>query len=246
MEAHLVVELRQFCLYTPQLIAHNPRRLEQRLEDQRPGRAACHPRLVLAEATFGGAKLAALGDLLDEILPGGHRVLVFSQFVDHLTLVRGYLDDRGVSYQYLDGSTPVGKRRAAIEAFQAGEADAFLISLRAGGFGLNLTAADYVVHLDPWWNPAVEDQASDRAHRIGQLRPVTVYRLVARDTIEDRILALHHKKRELATSLLEGGDGVARLTDGELLDLVRAGRSDASSDVPAVSSAPKRAARRKP
>jgi hypothetical protein len=202
--------------------ADGRRRIQLLAAITRLRRAASHARLVLPEAELAGAKLAALGELLDEILPGGHRVLVFSQFVDHLTLVRAFLDERGVTYQYLDGSTPPAKRRAAINAFQAGQGDAFLISLRAGGFGLNLTAADYVVHMDPWWNPAVEDQASDRAHRIGQTRPVTIYRLVARDTIEDQILALHHKKRELAASLLEGTEIAARMTEEELLDLVRA------------------------
>ena len=105
-------------------------------------------------------------------------------------------------------------------AFQAGEADLFLISLRAGGTGLNLTAADYVVHLDPWWNPAVEDQASDRAHRIGQTRPVTIYRLVMADSIEQRIVDLHRAKRELAEELLEGADTAGRLTKQQLLDLI--------------------------
>nr|MBK7068062.1 SWF/SNF helicase family protein [Deltaproteobacteria bacterium] len=112
-------------------------------------------------------------------------------------------------------------RKAAVDGFQKGEGEVFLISLKAGGFGLNLTAADYVVHMDPWWNPAVEDQASDRAHRIGQARPVTIYRLVARDTIEDRILGLHHRKRELAAGILEGSDLAGRMTEEELLGLIR-------------------------
>ena len=99
--------------------------------------------------------------------------------------------------------------------------DVFLISLKAGGFGLNLTAADYVIHLDPWWNPAAEDQASDRAHRIGQLRPVTIYRLITTGTIEEKIVHLHHRKRELADSLLEGTDSAGRLTPEEMLELLR-------------------------
>jgi SNF2 family DNA or RNA helicase len=109
-----------------------------------------------------------------------------------------------------------------VAAFQAGGADLFLISLRAGGTGLNLTAADYVVHLDPWWNPAVEDQASDRAHRIGQERPVTIYRLIMQDSIEERILQLHRDKRDLASDILEGGEVSARLSEEALLDLIRA------------------------
>ncbi len=153
---------------------------------------------------------------------------MFSQFVDHLTLVRQYLDARRIAYQYLDGSTPEPKRRAAVAAFQSGEGELFLISLRAGGSGLNLTAADYVIHLDPWWNPAVEDQASDRAHRIGQQRPVTVYRLVAKDTIEERILALHASKRDLADGLLTGTEDGGRLSYEEMLALVRGAGEEAS------------------
>ncbi|MBK8257728.1 MAG: DEAD/DEAH box helicase [Polyangiaceae bacterium] len=184
-------------------------------------RAASNTRMVLPDAQGPSSKLAALGDLLDDLLPNRHKVLVFSQFVDHLALVKEMLDERGVSYQYLDGSTSMAARKLAIDSFQAGGSDLFLISLKAGGFGLNLTAADYVVHMDPWWNPAVEDQASDRAHRIGQSRPVTIYRLVARDTIEDRILLLHHRKRELASGILEGSDLAGQMSEAELLDLIR-------------------------
>jgi len=108
-----------------------------------------------------------------------------------------------------------------VEAFQAGEGDVFLISLRAGGLGLNLTAADYVIHMDPWWNPAVEDQASDRAHRLGQQRPVTIYRLITQGTIEERILQLHASKRDLADSLLEGADTSGKLSAEALLKLIR-------------------------
>jgi SNF2 family DNA or RNA helicase len=142
-------------------------------------------------------------------------------FVDHLTPVRAFLDERSIRYQYLDGSTPIAERQARVAAFQAGDGDLFLISLKAGGTGLNLTGADIVVHLDPWWNPAVEDQASDRAHRIGQTRPVTVYRLVTRGTIEEQIVALHAEKRELADSLLAGAETSARLSADDLLRLLR-------------------------
>ena len=108
-----------------------------------------------------------------------------------------------------------------MEAFQAGQGDVFLISLKAGGLGLNLTAADYVIHMDPWWNPAVEDQASDRAHRLGQQRPVTIYRLITKGTIEERITELHAQKRDLADSLLEGADLSGKLSTEELLELIR-------------------------
>ena len=149
------------------------------------------------------------------------RAVVFSQFVKHLKLIREHLDKAGISYQYLDGSTSMTQRKERVDAFQAGEGDVFLISLKAGGSGLNLTEADYVVHMDPWWNPAVEDQASDRAHRIGQTRPVTVYRLVAENTIEQKIIKLHQQKRDLADSLLEGGDISGSLGAKEMLALIR-------------------------
>ena len=185
-------------------------------------RACCNPNLVAPELGLASSKLALLGEVLEELLENRHKALVFSQFVDHLSLVRAYLDEKGVSYQYLDGQTPLAERKQRVEAFQAGKGEVFLISLKAGGTGLNLTAADYVIHLDPWWNPAVEDQASDRAHRIGQTRPVTIYRLVAKDTIEERIVSLHRHKRELADSLLEGGEISARIGAEDLLELMRA------------------------
>jgi hypothetical protein len=184
-------------------------------------RAACHPELARPGIGIPSGKLALFLEVVDELRGGRHRALVFSQFVDHLSLVRAALDERGIPYQYLDGSTPPAARAERVAAFQAGTGDLFLISLKAGGTGLNLTAADYVIHLDPWWNPAVEDQASDRAHRIGQQRPVTVYRLVMRDSIEERIIDLHARKRDLADSLLEGGDASARLDTEALLALLR-------------------------
>ncbi len=165
-------------------------------------RGACHPRLVIEDERIESSKLNALRQLLDDILPRGHRVLVFSQFTRHLALVQEALDDAGISYLYLDGSTPAGQRTRLVERFQAGEGQVFLISLKAGGTGLNLTGADYVVHMDPWWNPAAEDQASDRAHRLGQVRPLTVVKLVAQGTIEERVLALHEQKRRLASSVI--------------------------------------------
>lgn len=184
-------------------------------------RFCCHPQLVMKNATVSGSKLAVFADTVEELLENRHKVLVFSQFVDHLALVRTWLEQKGISYQYLDGSTPALERKKRVDAFQAGQADVFLISLKAGGTGLNLTAADYVIHLDPWWNPAVEDQASDRAHRMGQLRPVTIYRLVTQDTIEEKILALHAEKRDLADSLLEGGDVAGKMDTAALLRLLK-------------------------
>lgn len=190
-------------------------------EIMRLRRACCHPKLVLPESSLSSSKLKLFGETIDELLAGKHKVLVFSQFVDHLSILREELERRGVSYQYLDGSTPVKKRHQRVNAFQSGDGDVFLISLKAGGTGLNLTAADYVIHMDPWWNPAVEDQAADRAHRIGQQRPVTIYRLITRGTIEEQILELHASKRDLADSLLEGTDGSSRLSVDELLAMLR-------------------------
>lgn len=184
-------------------------------------RACCNPALIDANASVPSSKLETFLGLVEELIRNRHRALVFSQFVGHHGLIRAALDQRGISYEYLDGSTPAADRERRVAAFQAGQSDLFLISLRAGGTGLNLTAADYVVHLDPWWNPAVEDQASDRAHRIGQERPVTIYRLIMEGSIEERILALHRDKRDLASELLEGGEVAARLTEDELIDLIR-------------------------
>jgi SNF2 family DNA or RNA helicase len=185
-------------------------------------RACCNPALIDAAAGVPSGKLDAFLDLVQELIRNRHRALVFSQFVGHLGLVRDALDARGIRYEYLDGSTPSAERERRVAAFQSGAADLFLIRLRAGGTGLNLTAADYVVHLDPWWNPAVEDHASDRAHRIGQERPVTIYRLIMQDSIEERIRCRHRDKRDLASGLLEGAEAAARLNEDELLDLIRA------------------------
>ncbi|MBZ4423203.1 DEAD/DEAH box helicase [Myxococcus sp. RHSTA-1-4] len=181
---------------------------------------ASHPRLFDPSSKLESSKLERLMELIEELRAEGQRALVFSQFTSHLSLVRDVLDARGIPYEYLDGQTPAGARAERVRAFQEGDAPLFLISLKAGGFGLNLTAATSVIHLDPWWNPAVEDQASDRAHRIGQERPVTVYRLVARGTIEEQMLSLHEHKRALVAGVLEGKDQAGRLSTQELLALL--------------------------
>jgi superfamily II DNA or RNA helicase len=195
-------------------------KLEILAEITRLRRFCCHPQLVFPDAQHVGSKVESFLTLVEELRENGHRALVFSQFVDFLDIVRASLEERAISYEYLDGSTPKADRKRRVDAFQSGGAPLFLISLKAGGFGLNLTAADYVIHLDPWWNPAVEAQASDRAHRIGQERPVTVYRLVTKDTIEEQIVELHAGKRKLADQLLEGGDVAGKLSTDELLDLI--------------------------
>lgn len=184
---------------------------------------ACHPRLVDNSWKKSSAKLDLLLSLVDDLRDEGHRALVFSQFVKHLEVIRQSLDERDITYQYLDGGTPAKERQRQVDMFQNGDADLFLISLKAGGTGLNLTAADYVIHLDPWWNPAVEDQATDRAHRIGQDRPVTVYRLVAQGTIEEQILQMHADKRELVAGVLDGTDRAARMDTEDLIQLIKEG-----------------------
>lgn len=184
--------------------------------------AACHPKLVDKGWKGGAAKLSRLLELLKDLGAAGHKALVFSQFTQHLALVSDALHREGVVFSYLDGQVPLAERQRRVEAFQAGKGgDIFLISLKAGGTGLTLTAADYVLHLDPWWNPAVEDQASDRAHRIGQDKPVTVYRLISEGTVEQQILSLHQEKRELVDALLSGADQAGKLSAAELLALIR-------------------------
>ena len=186
--------------------------------------AACDPRLLGLPREFGdddSGKLVALRDLVQTSVEGGHKVLIFSQFVSMLQLIKRALDEDGVAYEYLDGSTK--DRADRVENFQRDDGPPiFLISLKAGGSGLNLTAADTVIHFDPWWNPAVEDQATDRAHRIGQTKVVTTYRLVAKGTIEEKILELAEKKRELVGAVLtEDVGGAKKLTKGDLEDLFK-------------------------
>jgi len=202
-------------------VAEGQQHIKMLAEIMKLRRACCHPSLVMAESTIESSKLKAFDNLMIELKQNNHKCLVFSQFVGHLHLLRERLIANGISFQYLDGSTPVSQRQQAVNAFQAGEGDVFLISLKAGGSGLNLTAADYVVHMDPWWNPAVEDQASDRAHRMGQTRPVTIYRFIAKNTIEDKIVALHQHKRDLANSLLEGSDSISKLSPADMMALLQ-------------------------
>jgi SNF2 family DNA or RNA helicase len=154
-------------------------------------------------------------------------VLVFTQYVEMGRLLSAHLTRSGVDHRFIHGSVPVRDREAMVAAFQAGEFPVFLLSLKAGGTGLNLTAADHVIHLDRWWNPAVEEQATDRAYRIGQTKPVQVHRLVTRGTIEERIAELLTRKRALADAVLGGGEAaLTELSDSELRDLVTLRRDE--------------------
>lgn len=183
--------------------------------------AACHPALVDDSLQFQSAKVTRFTEIATELIQNRHRALVFSQFTSFLSLIKKALDEKGIPYLYLDGSTPIKEREKLVNGFQQGTTPLFLISLKAGGTGLNLTAADYVIHLDPWWNPAIEDQASDRSHRIGQTRAVTIYRLIAQNTIEEKIIELHKSKKSLADSLLEGSNMSHKLSREDMLALLR-------------------------
>ena len=177
----------------------------------------CDLRLLKLEnvkPTNASGKLDMFAELLEEVIDGGHRVLVFSQFVTMLTLLKERLTEDGIEYCYLDGSTT--DRGAVVEKFQTNAAiPVFLISLKAGGTGLNLTGADTVIHFDPWWNPAVEAQATDRAHRLGQTKVVTSYKLITRDTVEEKILILQNRKREIIQATLGGEEEFAAALNWE-------------------------------
>lgn len=183
--------------------------------------AACHPALLNSELQFPSSKLELFWSVLEEILESGHKVLVFSQFVKFLKIIEKEFASKKISYLYLDGKTSQKRREEMVNKFQEGIGEVFLISLKAGGVGLNLTAADYVIHLDPWWNPAVENQATDRAHRIGQTRPVTVYKIVTEGTVEEKVMALHGQKLELAKGILEGSEVPTKLDPKFIFELLR-------------------------
>ena len=182
--------------------------------------AACSAQLIEPKWTGECSKITTLMELLQGVIEGGNRALVFSQFVSFFVLVRQELDRLGIPYFYIDGSTPLKQRAEMVDAFQNGTHSLFLISLKAGGLGLNLTGANYVFHLDPWWNPAVEQQATDRAYRIGQQQAVTVYHLVSHHTIEEKIIRLHQTKRDLAENILAGTDASYKLTGKDLMEMI--------------------------
>ncbi|HEV6964383.1 DEAD/DEAH box helicase [Roseateles sp.] len=225
-ERHFLEALRRDARAAVAQAAADPERgapMQVLAELMRLRRAACDPRLVSPELGLVGSKMAEFERIVRELVEGGHKALVFSQFTDYLDLLGERLTQMGLAFQRLDGSTPQAERTKRVAAFQRGDADGgevFLISLKAGGFGLNLTVADYVLIVDPWWNPAAEDQAAGRAHRMGQQRPVTVYRLVTAGSVEERIIELHRDKRGLAEGMLEGDGQVAPLDAAALAALL--------------------------
>ncbi|HWP98086.1 MAG TPA: DEAD/DEAH box helicase [Syntrophomonadaceae bacterium] len=166
----------------------------------------CHPSLFIENYSGGSGKLELLMEVLQDAIDSGHRILVFSQFTSMLSLIRTRLDRAVISYYYLDGSTAAEDRMKLVHSFNAGEQKIFLISLKAGGTGLNLTGADVVIHYDPWWNPAVEEQATDRAYRIGQKNAVQVIRLISKDSIEEKIFELQQKKKALIDAVIQPGE----------------------------------------
>lgn len=177
----------------------------------------CHPGMFVDNYTGDSGKFLMLQEVLQEAIEGGHRILLFSQFTSMLAIIRNWLDSEKISYLYLDGSTPASERGNLVKSFNNGKGEVFLISLKAGGVGLNLTGADTVIHYDPWWNPAVEDQATDRAYRIGQKKRVLVMKLVTRGTIEEKIVKLQEKKKELIDAIIKPGENmINKLTVDEV------------------------------
>ena len=182
----------------------------------------CHPSTFVENYEGGSGKMNLLLELLRHAIEGGHRILVFSQFTSMLGLIEEELREEGIDYFYLDGSTPLEKRNSDVKLFNDGQGKVYLISLKAGGTGLNLTGADMVIHYDPWWNPAVEEQATDRVYRIGQKNIVNVMKLITKGTIEEKIYKLQEKKRSLSDSVIQAGElFLNKLTREEVEDLFR-------------------------
>ena len=180
----------------------------------------CHPALFIENYHGGSGKLEMLLEIMKDAISGGHRALLFSQFTGMLDLIKQELISLDIPYHYLDGSTPAEDRIKLVHDFNAGQKDVFLISLKAGGTGLNLTGADVVIHYDPWWNPAVEDQATDRAYRIGQKNSVQVYKLITKNTIEEKIYMLQQKKKEMIDTLIKPGENfLTKMNEDEIREL---------------------------
>ena len=182
----------------------------------------CDPALLFENYEGGSAKMEACMDLVHSAMEGEHRILLFSQFTSMLDLLKERLGQEGISYYEITGATPKKERMRLVSEFNDGNVPLFLISLRAGGTGLNLTGADIVIHYDPWWNAAAQNQATDRAHRIGQQKPVTVFKLIAKDSIEEKIQQLQEKKLNLADEII-GGEQVSfsSLTREDLLEMIQ-------------------------
>mgnify|MGYP002724730327 FL=1 len=181
----------------------------------------CDPSLLFENYTGESAKREACIELIQSAIEGNHKILVFSQFTSMLELLQADLKANGISFYTITGSTEKKKRVEMVKQFNEDDTQVFLISLKAGGTGLNLTGADVVIHYDPWWNLAVQNQATDRAHRIGQTKSVSVFKLIAAGTIEEKIIELQNKKSELADEILSGeGANIMSMTKDDLLALI--------------------------
>jgi SNF2 family DNA or RNA helicase len=180
----------------------------------------CHPSLFIDQYNHGSSKMDLLLELVIDSIESGHRMLIFSQFTSMLGMIQTLLDKHKIESYYLDGSVPPNKRQEMVHDFNTGFHSVFLISLKAGGTGLNLTGADVVIHVDPWWNPAVENQATDRVYRIGQKKCVQVYKLITAGTIEEKIFTLQQKKQNLIEHVIKPGETfINKLTAHELQNL---------------------------
>ncbi|MDI3311870.1 MAG: DEAD/DEAH box helicase, partial [Thermoanaerobacterium sp.] len=180
----------------------------------------CHPSMFIENYKGTSGKMELLMELIQELKESGHRALIFSQFTTALKLIEDNLKREKISYLYLDGETKTEDRGKLVKAFNKGDSDVFLISLKAGGTGLNLIGADTVIHFDPWWNPAIEDQATDRAHRIGQVNTVQVIKLITQGTIEEKIVKLQEKKKEIINSVINPGETfITKLSEEEVKEL---------------------------
>ncbi len=180
----------------------------------------CHPSLFIDDYDGASGKMQLLEEVVEDALEGGHRILLFSQFTSMLKIIEKWLTGKEINYLYLDGETPTEKRGELVKKFNAGIGSIFLISLKSGGTGLNLTGADMVIHFDPWWNPAVEDQATDRAHRIGQEKVVQVFKLITQGTIEEKVYQMQQKKKHLVESLIKPGETfITKLSEDDIKSL---------------------------
>ena len=199
----------------------NKNRFQYLAELTRIRQICCDPSLLFENYAGSSSKRAACLDLIKSAIEAEHRILLFSQFTSMLSLLSEDLTKAGIPYYTITGSTPKKERLELVEAFNQGDVPVFLISLKAGGTGLNLTGADVVIHYDPWWNVAAQNQATDRAHRIGQTHTVTVYSMIAAGTVEEKIQTLQQSKKELAEEILSGEMGsLSQLSKEDLLDLL--------------------------
>ena len=181
----------------------------------------CDPHLVFDDYDDSSAKLSTILDLVETAIDSGKKLLLFSQFTSYLDIISTHLSEQGVAHYTITGATPKRQRLELVNEFNEDDTPVFLVSLKAGGTGLNLTGASVVIHADPWWNSAAEDQATDRAHRIGQTKDVMVYKVIAKDSIEERILALQETKSDLADKLINSeGLSLSSLTRDELVSLL--------------------------